>query len=255
MNNLCQRQWLGQLGYQRALELQKELVAKRTVGEIPDTLLFLEHPPTYTLGADAHRGHLLISQQEMARLNIAYYTADRGGPIFFHCPGQLVVYPILKLGQNCYNYHDYIKLIESVIIRALSFFEVRAFRQPGQGGIWVLSGTQRKYSQFDSAVAKIGAVGVKVNRANVTSHGFWINVNPSLQYFDLIMPGGVKDGHITSLHHVLNEPIEVGAVIEPVLQAFCQIFALEPLSLTTPAPTSQNFSWRTPKLMVDAKFN
>ena len=248
MTAFCQIQWLGQIEYGQALEFQKELVTKRTANEIPDTLLLLEHPPTYTLGVDGHRDHLLINNEEMTRLKIAYHEVDRGGSIIYHSPGQLVVYPILKLGKVCYNYHDYIKMLESVIIRTLSFFKIRAFRQQGQRGVWVFSGnlaTQpSRQRHLDSSVAKISAIGVKVDRNNVTSHGFSINVNPRLEYFDLIVPGGVKDCHITSLRHVLNKPIEISAVIEPVIQSFCEIFELKPLLLKT-SVTDQNFVWST----------
>jgi lipoyl(octanoyl) transferase len=247
MSARCQIRWLGQVAYERALELQKELVSKRTANEIPDTLLLLEHPPTYTLGTEGHREHLLISREELTHLNIAYHQVDRGGSIIYHCPGQLVVYPVLKLEDNFYTYHDYIKRLESVIIRALSYFKVRAFRQQGQRGIWVFSGKFRAYPgrQVDSAVAKISAIGVKIDANNITSHGFSINVNPSLEYFDLIMPAGVKDCHITSLQQVLNRFITVGDVIEPVVQSFCQVFEREALSFKTPLIVDQNFAWRT----------
>jgi lipoyl(octanoyl) transferase len=152
---------------------------------------------------------------------------NRGGPIFFHCPGQLVVYPILKLSGDSYIYHDYIGLLERVIIQALGCLNVRAFRQQGQPGILVFSGESPPtdiHGQADSSVAKIGAIGVRVDRENITNHGFWINVNPSLQYFDLIVPGGIKDRYITSLQRILNKPIEIGTVIEPVIQSFCEVF-------------------------------
>jgi lipoyl(octanoyl) transferase len=249
MSNFCQIQWLGQMKYAQALELQKELATERAANRIPDTLLFLEHPPTFTLGADGHREHLLISKQEMIRLNIAYHEVDRGGSIIYHCPGQLVVYPILKLRKYCYSYHDYIKMLESVIIRTLSFFKIRAFRQQGQRGIWVFSDNPAQSGRrghFDSPVAKISVIGVKVDMKNITSHGFSINVNPTLEYFDLIVPSGVKDCHVTSLCHVLNKPIEIGTVIQPVIQSFCDIFEVKPLSLGTPVTTDQNFTWSAP---------
>jgi len=88
---------LGRMDYQSTLQMQRELVIQRTSNDIPDTLLLVEHPPTFTLGTDAHREHLLMSGQELARRNIAYHTVDRSGAVNYHCPGQLVVYPILKL--------------------------------------------------------------------------------------------------------------------------------------------------------------
>lgn len=248
MNAFCQIQWLDQMEYNQALELQKELVTKRTGNEIPDTLLLLEHPPTYTLGVDSHRDHLLISDEQMAHLNIAYHEVDRGGSIIYHSPGQLVVYPIIKLGKSCYNYHEYIKMLESVIIHALSFFKVRAFRQQGQRGVWVFSGNLAaqpgSQGHSDSSVAKISAIGVKADANNITSHGFSINVNPRLEYFDLIVPSGVRDCQVTSLRHVLNKPIEIGTVVMPVIQSFCEIFEMEPLLLETPI-TDQNLVWST----------
>ena len=238
MNDFCQIQWLDQIEYGQTLELQKELVTKRAANEIPDTLLLLEHPPTYTLGVDSHREHLLISDEQMARLNIAYHEVDRGGSILYHCPGQLAAYPILKLGKSCYTYHEYIKMLESVIIRTLSFFKVRAFRQQGQRGVWVFSGNSATQSgrqeQFDSSVAKMSAIGVKVDTNNITSHGFAINVNPRLEFFDLIVPGGVRDCQVTSLRHVLNKSIQISNVVKPVIESFCEIFEMEPLLLETP---------------------
>jgi lipoyl(octanoyl) transferase len=247
MSNGCHIQWRGLIEYGQALELQKELVSKRVADEIPDTLLLVEHPQTYTIGVDGHREHLLIGGQEMAQLGIAYHQVNRGGAIFYHCPGQLVVYPILKLNGKSFNYHDYVKKLESVVIRSLSYFKIRAFRQPNQGGIWVFSGhLAHDRGYIDDAVAKIGGVGVKVNQNGFTSHGFWLNVNPSLQLFDFIVPGGIKDCHTTSLQYILNSPLEVNTVIEPVVQAFCQIFEMEPLTLNMPVATNQDLAWNIP---------
>jgi lipoate-protein ligase B len=235
--------------YGQTLRLQRELIAKRTADEIPNTLLLLEHPATFTLGVDAHREHLLVSEQELIRLNIAYHTVDRSGSVVYHCPGQLVVYPILKLGKNHYNYHQYINMLESVIIYALASFKVRAFRQQGQRGIWVFTGklsAQDDQPHHPDTVAKIGAVDVKVNRDSVTSHGFWINVNPSLQYFDLVVPTGVKDRYVTSLQHVLNESIEINTVVKSVIQSFCQVFETEPLALDAAITTGHNYTWDPP---------
>ncbi|MBN1218822.1 MAG: lipoyl(octanoyl) transferase LipB [Anaerolineae bacterium] len=234
MNASCEIKWLGQVDYGQTLELQKELIAKRLANQIPDTVLLLEHPPTYTIGVDGHRQHLLISEQEFARMDLACYRVNRGGGIFYHSPGQLVVYPILKLSRNCCNYHDYISLLESVIIHALAMLKVRAFRQQGQRGIWVFAGNVPApgSGQLDSSVAKISSIGVHITRDNISSHGFWINVNPNLQYFDLIVPGGVKDRLVTSLQHIFQKPVQIGTVIKPVIQSFCEIFELEPVTVT-----------------------
>ncbi len=235
MANFCQIQWLGQMEYGPALKLQQELVAKHAANEIPNTLLLLEHPHTYTIGIDGHREHLLIKRDELTRQNIAYHRVDLGGSIIYHGPGQLVVYPILNLGDYGYSYHRYITKLESVIIRTLSSFKTHAFRQSGQRGIWVLPGNAPHYAprwvQPNNHVSQIGTIGVKVNADQITSHGFAINVDPNLDYFDFIVPRGVQSCHTTSLHHVLDKSIKIGAVVEPVIQSFCELFELEPFEL------------------------
>jgi len=232
MTKICQIQWLGQVEYETALNLQKELCARRAANQIPDTLLLLEHPHTFTVGLDGHREHLLIDQAEMARLNIAFHRVDRGGSVIYHGPGQLVCYPILNLREHGFEYHRYIKLLESVIIHALASLKVRAFREQGQSGVWVFSSqpsfnTHSEGPQPESGAAQIAAVGIKLNQNNITSHGFSINVNPDLNYFKWIVPSGVQGCQVTSLRQVLGRPIEIGLVLEPVIQSFCEIFEME----------------------------
>ena len=228
MNNYCQIQWLGRVDYESILQMQRGLVAQRTTDNIPDTLLLVEHPPTFTLGTDAHREHLLMSGQELARHNIAYHTVDRSGSVNYHCPGQLVVYPILKLTKTCYNYHIYIEMLENVIIRTLASFKVRGFRQQGQRGIWVFS----SQGVYGDGMAKIGSAEVKVSRDSVTSHSFWLNVNPRLEFFDLIVPTGVSS-NTTSLHTILRKPIGINDVIKPLVKSFCDIFQTQSMAAET----------------------
>ena len=208
--------------------MQRGLVVQRTTDDIPDTLLLVEHPPTFTLGTDAHREHLLMSEQELVHHKIAYHTVDRSGAVNYHCPGQLVVYPILKLTKTCYNYHTYIEMLENVIIRTLASFKVRGFRQQGQRGIWVFSS-----QGMGDGIAKIGSAGVKVNRDSVTSHGFWLNVNPNLEFFDLIVPTGVSNGNFTSLVRVLNKSMNISDVIKPLVKSFYEVFQTESIPVET----------------------
>jgi len=233
MANSCQIQWLGRIEYKAAAKLQQELVVKRIAREIPDMLLLLEHPPTYSVGLASRKELLLINRAELGRLNIAYHEADRGGSVMYHGPGQLAAYPILSLRGYGYNYHSYIQALESVIIRALRTFNIHAFRQPGQRGVWVLPGHAPRYVsrwvEADESVAKIGIIGTKVNNAHVTSYGFYINVDPDLEYFDSIVPPGVSGCKVTSLKQVLNRSVKIGDVIQAVIQSFCEIFELEPL--------------------------
>ena len=234
MKGFCQVQWrLGQTEYGQALKLQKELTVQRMADQIPDTLLLMEHPHTFTVGIHGHRHQLLVDQEELTRLNIAYYEVDRGGSVSYHGPGQFVCYPILKLQDYGYNYHQYIARLESTIIRALGGFNIHAFRQPGQRGVWVLPRNGYRHSpgwgMGGEHPARIGTIGVKVNKQQITNYGFTINVNLDLEYYDLIIPRGIESCHITSLQQVLRQPVEIGDVVEPVIQSFCELFELEPV--------------------------
>lgn len=243
MVRICQTHWLGLVEYGAALSLQKELVAARAANEIPDTLLLLEHSPTYTIGIHGHSEHLLVSQAELRNLNIAYHRVDRGGSVTFHGPGQLVCYPILDLKEHRCNYHQYLALLEKVIIQALARLNIRAFRERGQSGVWVFtenSGVMdvSEWVHAEPRSAQIAAIGVKLNEHQIASHGFSININPELQFFDLIMPCGVSACQVSSLQHALNRPFKISKLIEPVIQSFCEVFGLElasDLEMTIPA--------------------
>lgn len=240
MVNICNPQWLGQIPYGAALSLQKELVARRAANEIPDTLLMLEHPPTYTIGIDGHREHLLINQEDFVQLNVAYHRVDRGGSVTFHGPGQLVCYPIIDLKKCRLDYHRYLRTLESVIIHTLAAFKVRAFRERGQVGVSVFTDNipsdSARWFQSDRNTAQIAAIGVKINHDHITSHGFSININPDLSFFDLIVPCGLHDCRVTSLTRVLNRPVEISCVVEPVIQSFCQVFEMEQMELASMEP-------------------
>jgi lipoate-protein ligase B len=240
MVSLCHPQWLGQMEYGAALDLQKELVAQRAAHEIPNTILLLEHPPIYTIGIDGHREHLLVNEEKLAELNVAFQRVDRGGSVTYHGPGQLVCYPILNLQEQGLNYHRYLKMLESVIIHTLAALKVRAFRERGQPGVWVCpnpaSRPGSEWLQSASHIAQIAAIGVKLHKNNVTSHGFFINVNPDLSFFDLIVPCGLNGCRLTSMAKVLNKPIETGSVLEPVIQSFCQVFEMERMAMDLNIP-------------------
>ena len=236
MVNSCDIQWLGQIEYGAALSLQKELVARRAANEIPNTLLLLEHPRTYTVGIDGHREHLLVNQEELRELNIAYHRVDRGGSVTYHGPGQLVCYPILNLKEYNWSYHHYLKMLESVIIQALASFKVRAFRERGQPGVWVFTGNPIPSSTSEWRLGQIAAIGVKLNEQHIASHGFFININPDLGFFDLIVPGGLQGCRVTSLSEVLNKPVEIRSVLEPVIQSFGKVFEMKPVTMMVVSP-------------------
>lgn len=237
MINSFHPQWFGRVDYETALSLQKELAARRAAQQIPNTLLLMEHPQTYTVSNEGNRDYLLANQEELARLKVAYHRVNRGGPVAYHGPGQLVCYPILNLKELDLDYHRYIKMLESVIIHTLAAFKVRAFRQRGQPGVWAyVDNTIPHSSEWlppDSNIAQIAAIGIKLDQNNVTSHGFFININPDLSFFDLIVPHGLHGCRVTSLQEALNKPVEIGSVLEPVIQSFCEVFEMDPLIVET----------------------
>ena len=234
MGNICRIQWLGCLNYGRAVKFQQRLVAKRAANQIPNTLLLLEHPPTYSVGLGSREELLLINRAELSQMNIAYYEADRSGSVIYHGPGQLAVYPIMNLQDFGYNFHSYVEALEGVIMRVLRVFKIHAFRQPGQRGIWVLPRHEPYFAprwvETEDNIARVGLIGARVNNAQITSFGFYLNVAPDLSYFDFIMPRGLESRKVTSLYQVLNRDIEIGDVLAPVIQSFCELFQLEPMS-------------------------
>ena len=213
--------WLGVVEYGAAWRLQQELAAQRLNGEIGDTLLLLEHPPTLTLGRAAHREHLLATPERLARENIAVVEVDRGGDITYHGPGQLVGYPILNLREPPHkgDLHLYLRDLEETLIRALARFNVAATRFPGYTGVWAGMDTPTP--------RKIAAIGIKFSRW-ITSHGFALNVCPDMAHFDLIVPCGIKDYGVTSLAQLSGGSPTVEDVVPPVIAAFRNVFGYTP---------------------------
>jgi len=168
---------LGRMDYAEASELQRALVDQRKRGEIPDQFLMVEHPHTITLGRNGHMENLLAREEILERAGVAFHETDRGGDITYHGPGQIVGYPILDLRGWKRDVVAYVRAIEQVIIDALADFGLTARRVQGMTGVWVDG-------------AKIAAIGVHVSRW-VTSHGFALNTNTDLSYFQYIVPCGL----------------------------------------------------------------
>ena len=209
----CIVEQLGLLGYEEALHLQRQRVAQRKAGEIPDTLLLLEHPHVYTLGRNAKREHLLVSPEYLRSRGAEVYETDRGGDITYHGPGQLVGYPILDLTQHRRDISWYMRSLEEVFIGVASDFGVHASRLAGAAGVWV-------------GDEKLVAMGVHVSRW-VTSHGFAFNVSTDLSYFDHIVPCGLHGKGVTSLEKLLGVPVPLDEVIESVVEHFHRTFEFE----------------------------
>ena len=209
---LCRVEQLGSVSYAEGLRLQAERIAARKGGEIPDTLLLLEHPHVYTLGRNAKRENLLISEERLAALGVQLYETDRGGDITYHGPGQLVGYPIFDLTQHRRDIGWFMRALEEVFIGVAREFGIEAGRLAGAPGVWV--GNE-----------KLVAMGVHISRW-VTSHGFAFNINTDLRYFDHIVPCGLRDKGVTSLARLLGRPVEMQLVIEKAVEHFAAVFGM-----------------------------
>jgi len=213
-------EWLGQIDYGRAWVYQKKLVAARNSDPaLPDQLLLLEHPPTYTCGRRTNKNNLLLSDTELAAAGITVYDVDRGGDITYHGPGQLVAYPIFNLmrlnGMVLGSVRPYVGQLEEVIINTLTPFGLHGWRYDGYTGVWL---GERDNPQ------KVAAIGVHINSNGITSHGFALNVNPNLTHFQGIVPCGIAHHGVTSMVQELQRPITVYDLLEPVTQAFATVF-------------------------------
>ena len=164
--------------YGAAFDLQQELVARRKAAAIPDQLILLEHPHTITMGRNGHMENLLANDEVLSRTGIAFHPTDRGGDVTYHGPGQIVGYPIMDLREWKRDVGAYVRAIEQTIIDTLADFGIEAGRIPRLTGVWV-------------GERKIAAIGVHISRW-VTSHGFALNVNTDLRYFQYIVPCGLS---------------------------------------------------------------
>jgi lipoate-protein ligase B len=201
---------LGLIEYKKAWDLQLELWAKRVGGQLPDLLLFLEHPHVLTLGRRGNRTHLLASSETLGKLNIPVFHIERGGDVTYHGPGQLVVYPILDLKDYGWKLVRYIEQLEEVIIRTLSDFGISGKRDSLNRGVWV----DRQ---------KIASVGVAVKRW-VSFHGLALNVETDLTYFNLINPCGLEGIRMTSMAKTLGTNISRDRLYQRVHFHFEQVF-------------------------------
>lgn len=205
-------QRLGRLGYADGVERQKALVEARRAGGIPDTLLFVEHPPVITLGVRT-RGATTNVRADAAALSahgVEVHETGRGGDVTFHGPGQLVGYPILDLKPDRQDVHRYVRDLEEVLIRTAGDFGIEAGRVKGYSGAWV-------------GDRKLAAIGVRISRW-ITSHGFALNVTTDLAGFDLIVPCGIADRGVTSLSALLGRDVPMAEAEASVLKHFAAVF-------------------------------
>ncbi len=203
---------LGETEYTACWEIQRELHSRRRAGRCDDTLLLTTHPHVYTIGKSGDDDHLLAGEDELARSGAEVVHTDRGGDITYHGPGQLVAYPIIDLNDHGADVHRYLRDLEEVVIGTIAGFGLKGEREPGYTGVWV-------------GGEKIAAIGVKV-AGWVTMHGFALNVNSDLSWFQRIIPCGITHLGVTSMERCLGAGVPMEAVGEAAARSFETVFSL-----------------------------
>jgi len=227
MNKKIQLQELGIKDYKATWDFQEELFKEIVDIKIqnrnadfqlptPNFLLFVEHPHVYTLGKSGDVSNLLLSEKQLESKAASFYKINRGGDITYHGPGQIVGYPILDLENFFTDIHKYLRFLEEAIILTLAEYNIKGDRSKGETGVWLDVGTP--------FARKICALGVRASRW-VTMHGFALNVNADLGYFDNIIPCGIKGKSVTSLHVELDvEKVDEQEVKGKIIKHFCVHF-------------------------------
>lgn len=193
---------LGLVPYAEAWQLQNRLAEERAAGTIPDTVVLLQHPHTYTIGRRGTRDHVYLTEAQLAERGITCLEVDRGGDVTYHGPGQLVGYPILELGPNP-DVGAYLRALEESLIEVLAQFQITAGRMAQYTGVWI-------------GDTKIAAIGVKLARG-ITTHGFALNVTTDLDLFTHILPCGIPDKGVTSMQRQLARAPAMADVEEAVI--------------------------------------
>ena len=204
--------------FEEIVELKRKNRAENTDLPTPNYFLFVEHPHVYTLGKSGHIENLLIDEAALAKKGATFYKINRGGDITYHGPGQIVGYPIIDLENFFTDIHKYLRSLEEVIIRTLADYGIKGERSEGETGVWLDVGTP--------FARKICAMGVRASRW-VTMHGFALNVNTDLGYFDNIIPCGIRGKAVTSLNVELSkEKVDTEEVKTHILKHFEEIFGV-----------------------------
>jgi lipoyl(octanoyl) transferase len=226
---------LGIVDYATGLRLQQQLVALRKEEKIGDVLLLLEHSPVITLGRNAKAANVLASPELLAQRGVELFECDRGGDVTFHGPGQIVGYPIFDLRgfatpdgkRKTLGAVEFVRRLEEVLIRTCADFAIPAKQVSGLTGVW----TNHRVGSVRPE-AKLAAIGVHISRF-VTSHGFALNVNTDLSFFNLIIPCGITAKPVTSMRQELGRPIDLNAVAESISRNFGMMFSSQVLWIET----------------------
>jgi len=243
---------LGTIDYATGLKLQQQLVALRKEEKIGDVLLLLEHKPVITLGRNAKAANVVASPEFLKQRGVELFECDRGGDVTFHGPGQIVGYPIFDLrgyersadasttpasSRKTLGVIEFVRRLEDVLIRTCADFGIATKRVPGLTGVWTDFREGHDFSRAGNyaensaalaagghdAEAKIAAIGVHISRS-VTSHGFALNVNTDLSYFNLIIPCGITSKPVTSMQKELGRKLDPSSVTESISRNFGKVF-------------------------------
>jgi lipoate-protein ligase B len=201
---------LGRVEYAEALNLQMEICRLKSRGFERDVLLLLEHPPTITVGRNGNRRHLLAAESELAARKVSVFEADRGGDITFHGPGQLVGYLLLKLEAGERDVHRFMRNLEESLMRCLAAYRIDTTRHDKYTGVWTEQG-------------KIAAMGIHIGRW-ISRHGFALNVNTDLTFYDMIIPCGIADKGVASMERLLSKPCDLWEIAGRFTKEFGQVF-------------------------------
>ena len=218
---------LGLLDYQKAVEYQTKIFNKiidqklknrKSVNKeiTQNHLIFVEHPNVYTLGKSGDINNLLLSKEDLEKKEIQFFNTNRGGDITCHGPGQIVCYPILDLDNFFSDIHKYLRYLEEVVIQTLNEFGIKSERSPDETGVWI--------EPKQISARKICAMGVKASRW-VTMHGFALNVDNDLSYFENIIPCGISNKSVTSITNEIANQVDKYAVKEKIIKNFENIFS------------------------------
>ena len=208
-----------ELLFQQTVDLKIKNRREESILETPNHFLFVEHPHVYTLGKSGDLSNLLVNEEQLSERGAKFYKINRGGDITYHGPGQIVGYPILDLDNFFTDIHKYLRFLEEMVILTLQEYGLNAERSEGETGVWLDVGTP--------FARKICAMGVRASRW-VTMHGFALNVNADLGYFDLMIPCGIKGKSVTSLNVELGKKeIPMENVKEKLLKHFSKLFEAE----------------------------
>ncbi|MEN3333486.1 MAG: lipoyl(octanoyl) transferase [Blastocatellia bacterium] len=216
-HRICEARWLGRTTYTDGLRLQERAVERLRAGEGNEQLLLLEHPHVFTLGRGGDKANILADEKQLQSHAIEVYETGRGGDVTYHGPGQLVGYPLINLKPDRCDVHRYVRDIEEVLIRAIGDYGIKGERLAGLTGVWI--GNE-----------KVAAIGVRIARW-ITSHGFALNVNTDLQYFQMIVPCGITDKGVTSLARLTGRALDLREVATVVTHHFAEVFERDGMAL------------------------